>query len=281
MPRHEFDKSSKWLVQQHGNAVLYLGGVRDVHRWHALQAEVVQPRQLPDGLLEVYFDGRKTPDYFLIEVATYPEKRVEEQAADDLMLASQHLGVLPELLIVVLAPKGQYRVRGRHQWQSRLGWSKLVGEWNVVELWTVPAEDLLAAGDVGLVPWVPLAQSSQPPEVLLRECCERIERQAPPDERDNLLAVSQVLARLRHTDPDLLALLGGKRVMLESPLIRDLLAENTQEAILKFLRARFGGVPLEVEKRLRRYKSEKRLNDLVEYAATCRDLKAFREKLLS
>jgi len=37
--------------------------------------------------------------------------------------------------------------------RSRLQWSRLACGWKVVELWQLAAEELLAAGDVGLVPW--------------------------------------------------------------------------------------------------------------------------------
>jgi hypothetical protein len=74
MPRQELDKSSKYLIQQQGKGVLFLGGARGVRLCRALQSELVQPRRLPDGLLEVFFHGRKEPDRFLIEIATYPEK---------------------------------------------------------------------------------------------------------------------------------------------------------------------------------------------------------------
>ena len=60
MARHKFDKSTKCLIQKHGNGLLYLDGVRQVRSWRALQAELVQPRRLPDGLLEVFFHGRAT-----------------------------------------------------------------------------------------------------------------------------------------------------------------------------------------------------------------------------
>src|SRR5579871_3933762 len=110
MARHERDKSSKWLLQRHGNSILYLGGIRNVQRCRALQAEMVQPRRLPDGLLEVTLRGQSRPDYFLVEVATYPEKRVLDQALNDLMLAKQHLGHLPELLVLVLREKGRWQV---------------------------------------------------------------------------------------------------------------------------------------------------------------------------
>ena len=152
MPRHDFDKSSKWLIQKHGNGILYLGGVRHVRSWRALQAELVQPRRLPDGLLEVFFHGRGTAYYFLLEVATYPEKRILEQALSDLTLAYHQLQVLPELLTLVLHPRGSLRVSGGHEVVSRLHWSQLTCRWKVVELWEVAAEELLSAGDVGLLP---------------------------------------------------------------------------------------------------------------------------------
>ncbi|HXG11220.1 MAG TPA: hypothetical protein VNK04_15790 [Gemmataceae bacterium] len=281
MPRHEFDKSSKWLIQHYGNAVLYLAGVRDVRRWRALQAEVVQPRRLPDGLLEVWLPGHKKPDHFLLEVATYPEPRILDQALDDLMLTYQQLRHLPELLVVVLRPKGRARAEGNQEVQSRLGWSRLAGAWKVVELWTLPAEELLAAGDVGLVPWVPLTQFAGPPSALLERCRQQIEQQAPQGQKANLLAVSQVLARLRFPQPDLLVLLGGKRVMIESPLIQELLAESKQEAIIEVLTGRFGTIPEDLTVRLRQVTNERQLKELLRYTGVCPDLEAFRAKLPS
>ncbi len=106
MPRQQFDKSSKYLLREHGRGILTLAGAADVRTCRPLQAELVQPRRLPDGLLEVFFRGRKEPDYVLVEVATYPEKRALNQAINDLMLSRQQLGRLPELLMLVLCPKG-------------------------------------------------------------------------------------------------------------------------------------------------------------------------------
>src|SRR5204862_5878355 len=131
------DKSSKWLIQRYGKSILTLGGARGLRRCRALQAEVVQPRRLPDGLLEAFFEGERQPVHVLLELATYPERRVLGQAVDDLMLAYQQLRVLPELLIVVLHPKGQFRVQSEHELQSKLQWSKMAVQWKVVELWTL------------------------------------------------------------------------------------------------------------------------------------------------
>jgi len=84
-----------------------------------------------------------------------------------------------------------------------------------VELWTIPAEELLEADDVGLIPWVPLTDVADPPETMLRRCREAIEEHAPPGEKATLLAVTQVPSFLRYNDLALLAVLGGKEVILK------------------------------------------------------------------
>ena len=71
------------------------------------------------------------------------------------------------------------------------GSTRIRVNWRTIELWTIPAEDLLAAGDVGLIPWVPLASYAGPPEPIFCKCRERIERDAPSGELENLLAVTQ------------------------------------------------------------------------------------------
>jgi hypothetical protein len=189
--------------------------------------------------------------------------------------------VLPELLMLVLRPQGRFRIEGRHTVHSRLGWSELGCGWKVVELWTLPAEELLAAGDVGVVPWVPLAQSDAPPAELLEQCRERIETQAHPDDRDNLLAVSQVLARLRFPQPDLLALLGGSEGMIESPLIQELQAEYGQNMVLEYLKKRFGKVPRDIRKLLSEVKDPKKLTKVFGELLKCEQIEDVKDALLA
>ena len=73
----------------------------------------------------------------------------------------------------------------------------------------------MAAGDVGLTPWVALSRLDGPPEAIVRQCRARIDRDAPPNEHVNLLAVTQFLARLRYDDPKLFQILGGRKAMSE------------------------------------------------------------------
>src|SRR5207253_5272497 len=189
--RDDYDRSSKWLIQHHGDSILRLGGVGGVKSWRSLQADLVQPRRLPDGLLEVLFDDQTEADLFIVEIATYPEPRVLEQVLRDSMLVFLDRDRLLEALTLVLQPRGNFRITGSAEFQSRRGLSQWRARWRVVELWMLSAEELLAANDIGLIPWVPLAQFKGPPEPVLQQCRERIEEHAAAEERANLLVVTQ------------------------------------------------------------------------------------------
>ena len=102
--RDDKDRSGKWLPEHHGDSILRLGGIQGFRAWRAAQAEVVQPKQLPDSLLEVTFPDRTTPDPFLVEIATYPDRRVNDQMLRDALIVFLDRGVLPEMLTLVLCP---------------------------------------------------------------------------------------------------------------------------------------------------------------------------------
>jgi hypothetical protein len=282
MPQASFDPSSKWMLEEQGASILYLAGARSVRSCKARQAEVVQPRQLPDGLLEVRFVGRAEPSLVLVEVATYPEPRVVEQVQDDIRLVRQARGVLPEALVLCLCPRGAYRVPQQAEASSTLGWTAERLSWKVVEVWTLSAEELLAAPDVGVVLWAILARFEGPPEVLLQRCRNRIEREGG-SQADNMLAVAQVFARLKFDKPEWLQILGGKKAMIESPLIQEIVAESARaervKAICRFLEARFGAVTPTIAAGLEQVQQPEPLDRLTAQAALCPSLSAFEEAL--
>jgi hypothetical protein len=293
-----YDRSGKWLLAHHGDSILRLAGMSGVVACRPAQAEVVQPKQLLDALLEATLAGRDRPVPAVVELATYPERRAVEQAVRDALLVYLDRREVPEVVIVVLRPKGRYRIPKSFRAQSALGWSGWSVRWRVVELWKVPAEQLLALGDVGALPWVPLAHIDGPPEPVLRECRRRIDEQAPADERANLLAVCQVLGRLRYNAATLTAVFGGRQSMIESPLMQELLADRDfiraspvlqefveegkldglRKAILRFLTERFGPVPADVGSALQTADAA-RLDDLLGWAARCASLDEFRARL--
>jgi hypothetical protein len=134
MERHRYDRSSKWLIQHHGDSILRLAQIHDIDDWRPAQAEVVQPRQLPDGLVEARLHGETEYDNFLLEVSTYPERRTKEQLTRDAMLIYLDRGALPEVIVLVLARKGRQRVSSRRRLRSRRGLTSVSIKWRVVEL---------------------------------------------------------------------------------------------------------------------------------------------------
>jgi predicted transposase YdaD len=277
-----YDPSSKWMIEEEGGSILYLAGARNVLSCKARKAEVVQPRKLPDGLLEVRFADRAKPALVLVEVATYPEKRVVKQIQGDIRLVREARGVLPEALILCLCPRGAYRVPQQVQERSPLGWTGERLEWKVIELWTLSAEDLLAAPNVGVVPWSTLAHFEGPPEVLLQRCRDRIDREGGA-QRANLLAVTQVYAKLHFDKPEWLEILGGRKAMMQSPLIQEIVSESERtgqvKAILHLLQKKFGPAGPSISAGLAQVKEEEKLLGLLVHATNCASLQDFDKRL--
>jgi hypothetical protein len=283
----EYDKSSKWLIQHHGDSILRLAGKRDFTTWRALPAELVQSRRLPDGVIEIQGLGGTEPGLCILEMATYPDARVPSQAVRDAALVFLARDIVPEVVVLFLHPKGNVAAASSASLLSRRGLTKWDLSWRAVKLWELPAAELLAAGDVGLIPWVPLAQFEGPPEQIVRQCRTRIDQGAPRGEHENLLAVTQVLAGLRYNDPRLFQILGGRKAMIESPVLQELKEEWTREAtratavrdVMTVLDERFGPKAAALESELKGIDGEARLGELLKVAATCRSLSAFRKHL--
>jgi hypothetical protein len=282
MPQPWYDPSSKWMVEEQGAGILYLGGARNVLSCKARKAEVVQPRQLPDGLLEVRFAGSAEPSLVVIEIATYPEERVVEQIQDDIRLVRQSRGVLADALVVCLAPKGNSHVPEQIQQRSALGWTSETLSWKVIEVWTMKAEELLAAPDVGAAVFALAAHHEGSPEVLLQRCRDRIEREGGKH-KANLLAVAQVFARLHYDKLQWLDIFGGSKAMIESPLIQEIVEESKRvesvDNIVHVLQGKFGPVGDDISAGLTQVKEKERLRRLLLHAATCRALQDFEEHL--
>ncbi len=243
--RQDKDRTAKWLLAHHGDAVLRLAGFTDFTSCRAVAAELVAPRRLPDGLLEVTVTGRPEQHLVLVEIESYPGKDVDPQVLDDLLLIAVDRNQLPDVVSIVLHPKGQQTVSGAVDRTSRRGTTRLTASWPVVRVWELEAADLLAIGDPGLIPWVPLAKTDRPPAELLTECRDRLSTVADPRDRAGLMAVTAILSGLAYPGLNVLALLGGSGAMIESPVLDELKeairakieAEGKAEGIVATLRS--------------------------------------------
>jgi hypothetical protein len=69
--------------------------------------------------------------------------------------------------------------------------------------------------------------------------------------------------------------------MIESPVLQELKAEWTRDAVVDVLVARFGQDAEELQAELDKIDEPERLKELVKFAALCHDLEAFREHLVA
>ncbi|MBW3598166.1 MAG: hypothetical protein KY475_12960 [Planctomycetes bacterium] len=97
----------------------------------------------------------------------------------------------------------------------------------------------------------------------------------------------QVLAGLRYNDPAVFEILGGKQIMIESPIIDEIINEAVNEAVAKalqngilhVLRRRFGDVPVDLENQLRSVQAQDQLTEFNAIAGSCSNLEEFRKAL--
>jgi hypothetical protein len=277
-----YDRSGKWLLEHHGKELALLGGVTDVVSAKAVQSETVQPRKLPDGLLEVRRKGQAAPTLLLIEIGTYPEERVGQQMHDGMQMVRQARGVLPDALALILCPKGNLVVPEERVEASAMGLSRSSVRWTVREVWKFDAEEMLTTAGVGIVPLVPLMRFSGPPEPLFQRCRERIDKEGGA-QREPLLAVTRVLSRLKFVEQGLLNLLMRREAMIESPEIKEIVEEaqaaQARKDIERVILTRFGKLSDDARARLQGVTAEKTLDDLHTYAILCPTQEAFVERL--
>jgi hypothetical protein len=282
------------LIQHYGNAILRLAGITDFVTWQPVQSESVAPRRLPDGLLEVTFPDEQTPVLVLIEIETYPEADADRQVLDDIMIILLERKQLPEVISLVLKPKGNLEVRGEVIRRGRRGRTELRGKWPVVRLWELEANDLIETGNPGLVPWAVLAHSALKPEELVTRCRDTIQTTASAEHRESLLVVTQILASLAFPKQQFLNLFGGTPVLMDlmdtaladelRKVIREQLRAETRllilrENILEAIEARFGVVPPEITTQINAITDDTRLKGLLRFAITCADINAFSVEL--
>ena len=178
------------------------------------------------------------------------------QVLDDLMLVYQNKRALPAACVFVLREKGNVRVADHIEVTSPDGSTSFRFNWRVIEAWTVSADELLATGDPGLVPWATLGRTALPAEPFLTECRRVVEERAPKEDVEPLLTVTGILARLRYDREVIDAIFLGSKGMLgiESPLIDEWREEGEirgmRKMLLRVLRARFGALPADLEARV-------------------------------
>jgi hypothetical protein len=106
LARDRKDRSVSWYMAHLGGSLLRLAPVGPFVAWRAAQTVLAFPKQVPDGLLDVTFADKPTPDPFLIEIEVYPEQETLEQIRKDVAMVLLTRDVVPDVLLLVLRPRG-------------------------------------------------------------------------------------------------------------------------------------------------------------------------------
>ncbi len=277
------DISGKLLVQLFGGAFLNLSGHGGFTSWRPGPTEIVSSRRVLDGLIEATYPGSPEPVPYIVEIESYPDRDNDRQVLEAVMAVCLSRRVVPEGISLVLARKGNVQPREAWELRSPSGEVALAGRWRTIRMWELEAEDLFAMNDVGVVPWIPLTHTTATPTELITRCREAIDAKAPAAVRDNMLAVTHVMARINYNDPGILKILGGSKMTIESPAFDEVkeifkkhyFQEGIRESIIDNLMFRFGDCPADFAVGLGRVTDSAALKTLVRQSLTVTAINEF------
>jgi predicted transposase YdaD len=183
-------------------------------------------------------------------------------------------GVPVHSVVILLRPRADRGdLTGTLSYAARPGRGKLEFAFEVIRLWQVPVERLLASG-LGTLPLAVLGQmpaGRAPDEALpavIAQLVQRIEGEAPPEQGPILLTASFVLTGLRVSQQRVLELFQGVRKMRESTAYQAILdegrAEEARRLLLRLGRKHLGNPEAAVEATVRAITDVERLEMLAE-----------------
>jgi predicted transposase YdaD len=208
------------------------------------------------------------------------DKHLDTLAYNSLLYRAYQVPV--HSIALLLRPQAQHaNLTGMVQYAARPGRSKMDFRFEVIRLWEVPVEELLAGGLATL----PLAVLGKLPATLgledglaavIRQIVARLEREAPPNQADRLLTAAFVLTGLRLPRTTAFQLFQGARAMRDSDTYQAILDEGREEgwskgrvdglqrALLRLGRKRFGEPDQETRQTISDIQDPARLEVLTE-----------------
>ena len=165
-------------------------------------------------------------------------------------LLFHHYLVPVHSILLLLRPQAAHsNQNGEIGYQPRPGRGRMDFGYEIVRLWEMPAESLLA-GDLGTLPLAPLGQltAGVPLELgladVVQRLVERLQKEAPSEQVRELLTASYVLTGLRVRRAVARHLFRGVRAMQDSDTFLEILDEgqlkHARNTVLRLGRARLG-----------------------------------------
>lgn len=206
-------------MEYQGNSLVKFLRLPPVESIRPVATDLVTPRRIPDGLFEVLYQGQESPSPLLIEVESHPDTDAGRQMLEDILLVRLTYQVFLDAVLIVLSPRGNRDAPDFVEFVTPGGTVAGLIRWRVIKMWELDAEDLFALNDPGLVPWITLSRTEQPPREFLQRCRDLLDL-APPTERvSELKAVTSVFASIRYNEIDVAEFFSGVQNMIASPFL--------------------------------------------------------------
>ena len=151
---------------------------------------------------------------------------------------------------------------GLHHLQDRWDRRGINYDYVVLRVWEQYRRDVIEARLVGLYPLLPLMKGRKPDETpleALQESMDAVQDVGDEAVRKDLLAAMAILAEIRYSS-DLVRSMIRREMIMESTVFQEWVKEDraeaeakkAQEAICKFLNARFGDISRDLQARVKR-----------------------------
>lgn len=226
-----FDATRKELVERYPGDWLAQLGLVPIGPVDLIDADLSTVTTQADKLIRV-----QDPEPWLLhlDLQASRDPHVDRRSLKYNVLAHDRHEMPVESAIVLLRPQADAsHLNGVYAYRTRRGQGSVEFHYQVVRLWQMPVERVLAGG-VGTLPLAPLCDVSQEglPGVIQR-MEEQIGREAAPGEAATLWTSTYILMGLRYP-PDVAAqLLRGVRDMRESSTYQAILEEGENQGVLK------------------------------------------------
>ena len=198
-----FDATLKDLACEHPRALLAAFDTPSAEPLRLLNVDLSTVTTAADVVIGLG-DPLRDIVHFDFQASAAASKHVDVLVYNALLHRQYRVAV--HSIVVLLRPEAAHsNLNGAVAYTARPGRGKMDFGYEVIRLWDIPVEQLLA-GDLGMLPLAPLGKL--PGEMALEDgvasviqrLIERLQREAPPDQARRLLTAAYVLTGLRIPD---------------------------------------------------------------------------------
>ncbi len=223
-----FDATTKFLIEAHTADWLALAGVPTGGRPpRVVDADLSTVASVPDKLIRVG-SGRRAMAV-QVEFQSARDADLDERVLAYNVLARRRHRVPVRSVVFLLRPAaGPPGVRGSVRWAEASG-ARLPFDYDLVRVWQLPAEQLLAAG-IGTLPLAPVAAVGRTAvRSVIGQVRDRLDREVPAPQAAELMHATRILTGLRYNRAEVQDLFRGVQHMRESSYYQEILDEGRVE----------------------------------------------------